>query len=58
MRLGDAWLNELLGSVERAPVGPDLAVYRHTVLAASFIKMGTDAVSAVHRVVPKGKVGG
>ena len=44
-----------LGSVERAPVGPVVAVYRHTVSSA---KMGSDAVYAVHGAVPKGKVGG
>ena len=44
-----------LGSVERAPVGPVVAVYRHTV--ASFIKVGSDAVYAIHGAVPKGKVG-
>ena len=48
-----------LSSVERGPVGAVIAVYRHTVFkAASFIKMGSDAVYAVHGAVPKGKVGG
>ena len=47
-----------LDGVKRATVGPDAAVRRHTVLAAFFIKMGSDAVYAVHGAVPKGKVGG
>ena len=36
-----------LGSVERAPVDPVGAVYRHTV-SSVFHKMGYDAVYAVH----------
>ena len=47
-----------LGSVERAPVGPVVAVYRHTVSSVFHKELGSDAVYAVHGAVPKGKVGG
>ena len=41
-----------LDSVERAPVGPVVAVCRHAVLAAPFIKMGSDAAYAAY---PRGR---
>ncbi len=44
-----------LDSVERAPVGPVVAVCRHAVLAASFIKMGSDAAYAAYRQYPRGR---
>ena len=44
-----------LGSVERAPVGLVVAVCRHAVLAASFMKMGSDAVYAAYRQYPRGR---
>ena len=56
MPLGDARLNQRWVAWKGPPVGPVVAVYRHTV--ASFIKVGSDAVYAVHGAVPKGKVGG
>jgi hypothetical protein len=43
-----------LGSVERAPVGPVVAVYRRTV-SSVFHKDGSDAVYAVHGAVTKGR---
>ena len=56
-RMNDAPLNQRW-IAWKGPVGPVVAVCRHAVLAASFIKMGSDAVYAVHGAVPKGKVGG
>ena len=44
-----------LDSVERAPVGSVVAVCRHAVLAAPFIKMGSDAAYAAYRQYPKGR---
>ena len=44
-----------LDSVERAPVGPVVAVCRHAVLAAPFIKMGSDAAYAAYRQYPRGR---